>query len=293
METERVQFDPQIAFSRSVGFLTRDEIKFLQGKTVAIAGLGGVGGSHLLTLTRLGIGGFHLADFDTFALDNFNRQAGAKMSTIGRSKLEVACEMALDINPTLRIETFSSGLTDQNASEFFRGVDLYIDGLDFFAFKARSTAFKACEKLRIPALTVGPIGCGAALLNFLPGEMSFHDYFQWKDRDSDVELGVKFYVGLTPTFPHRKYLVDPSTLNIDEKIGPSTPMGCELCAGVAGTEALKILLKRGEVKSAPHSIHFDAFHNRMFSRYVWRGNRNPMQKLKINMGLKHFAKKQT
>jgi hypothetical protein len=29
-------------------------------------------------------------------------------------------------------------------------------------------------------------------------------------------------------------------------------MGCQLCAGAAATEALKILLKRGKVLAAPH-----------------------------------------
>ena len=70
-------FTYDLAFSRNIGWVTRDEQHDLRDKRVAIAGMGGVGGSHLLTLTRLGIGGFHLADFDTFELANFNRQAGA------------------------------------------------------------------------------------------------------------------------------------------------------------------------------------------------------------------------
>jgi len=68
------EFNYEQAFSRNVGWVTRDEQHRLRGKRVAIAGLGGVGGSHLLTLTRLGIGAFHIADFDTFAIENFNRQ---------------------------------------------------------------------------------------------------------------------------------------------------------------------------------------------------------------------------
>ena len=55
--------------------MTRDEQRTLRGKRVAIAGLGGVGGLHLLTLARLGIGRFRLAEFDRFDLANFNRSA--------------------------------------------------------------------------------------------------------------------------------------------------------------------------------------------------------------------------
>lgn len=276
-------FDYRIAFSRSLGFLTEPELEILQSKTLAIAGLGGVGGQHLLTLTRLGIGGFHLAEFDRFALENFNRQAGATIHSIDRPKLDVMVERALEINPNLRITLFPEGLTEQNAAQFLNGVDIYIDGIDFFAFAARSLVFKACHDLKIPALTAGPIGIGAAQLNFLPGHMSFHDYFQWKSDDSETLLAIKFLVGLSPSAPHRSYLVDPSRINLNQKRGPSLPMACDLCAGVAATEAMKILLKRGRVLAAPHSIQYDAYHNKLFHKFIWFGNKNPWQRLKIAM----------
>ena len=38
---------------------------------------------------------------------------------------------------------------------------------------------------------------------------------------------------------HRAYLVDPSSINLAQRRGPSTIMACELCAGAAATEALK------------------------------------------------------
>ena len=60
------EFDYDQAFSRNIGWVTGREQQTLRNKCVAIAGLGGVGGAHLMTLTRLGIGAFHVADFDTF-----------------------------------------------------------------------------------------------------------------------------------------------------------------------------------------------------------------------------------
>jgi len=94
------------AFSRNIGWITEQEQQVLRETRVAIAGMGGVGGSHLLTLTRLGIGRFSLSDFDRFGVENFNRQAGARLSSVGRPKLETLVEMALDINPHLDIRTF-------------------------------------------------------------------------------------------------------------------------------------------------------------------------------------------
>ena len=53
-------FHYQTAFSRNIGWVTETEQALLRGKRVAIAGMGGVGGAHLLTLARLGIGAFHI-----------------------------------------------------------------------------------------------------------------------------------------------------------------------------------------------------------------------------------------
>src|SRR5207253_4308530 len=86
------RFSYDEAFSRNIGWVTSAEQRALRGKRIAIAGLGGVGGVHLLTLARLGIGAFNIADFDAFDLANFNRQAGALMSTLGRPKTEVLAQ---------------------------------------------------------------------------------------------------------------------------------------------------------------------------------------------------------
>lgn len=290
MTEQNPSFVREAAFSRTIGLITKAELEVLKNKTIAVAGLGGVGGSHVLTLARLGVGSLHIADLDTYGIENFNRQAGANMNTLGRPKIDVMTEMALAINPELKIKRFPQGVTPANIQEFFSGVDAYVDSLDFFAFKIRGHVFDYCYKNGIPASTVGPIGMGAALMNFLPGKMSFQQYFDWKESDGDLELGVKFLLGLTPKVPHASYLVDPTAVKLAERKGPSTPMACELCAGVMGVEILKILLKRGEVLSAPHSIVFDAFKNRVFHSHLWGGNRNPLQKLKIAFVKKKMAK---
>lgn len=268
------------AFSRNIGWVTREEQTLLRHKRVAIAGLGGVGGLHLLTLCRLGVGKFHLADFDTFDLPNFNRQAGATVSTLDQSKLDVMIRQARDINPELDITGFEEGVTDDNLEAFLEGVDLYIDGLDFFAFEARQRVFAACAEKAIPAVTAAPLGMGTAVLNFLPGSMSFNDYFRMND-GPDAEKPLRFLMGLAPARLQMRYLADPSTVDLAGRKGPSTAMACYLCAGAAATEALKILLGRGPIRAAPRGYHFDAYQNRL--ALTWRpgGNRNPLQRVLI------------
>lgn len=268
------------AFSRNIGWVTREEQASLEHKRVAIAGLGGVGGLHLLALCRLGIAHFHLADFDRFDLVNFNRQAGAAVSTLGHKKLDVMILQARDINPGLDITGFADGVTRDNLDAFLDGVDLYVDGLDFFAFEARQQVFAACAAKGIPAVTAAPLGMGTAVLSFLPGSMSFDDYFRLND-GPEAEKPLRFLMGLAPARLQMGYLADPSTVDLANRKGPSTIMACQLCAGVAATEALKILLDRGPVRAAPRGYHFDAYRNKL--ALTWRpgGNRNPLQRAVI------------
>jgi molybdopterin/thiamine biosynthesis adenylyltransferase len=278
-------FDYHKAFSRNIGWVTEQEQSILQNKRIAIAGMGGVGGFHLLTLARLGIGKFNIADLDTFGVENFNRQAGAVVSSLGHPKVEVMAQMARDINPEMDIVTFPQGVNANNLDDFFRDVDLYVDGLDFFAFAAREQVFAYCEKKGIPAVTVAPLGISAALLNFVPGSMTFEDYFQVDGRP-ELEKAIRFMVGLAPALLHRHYLVDKTRVDLKERRGPSTVMACQLCAGIAASESLKILLKRGKVWGAPHGIQYDAYRNKF--THTWRpgGNRNPINRLAIAIAKK-------
>lgn len=275
------------AFSRNLGWVTDDEQRRLRTARVAIAGLGGVGGGYLLTLARLGIGKFSVADFDEFGLVNFNRQAGATMSSLGQPKADVLLRMVRDINPEADVRVLRGGVDASNVERFLEDVDVYVDGLDFFAFDARETVFRACERLRIPAITVAPLGMGAALLNFVPGGMTFEQYFRWEGCD-ETEKALRFLVGLSPSFLHAGYLVAPEKVDMGARKGPSTIMACQLCAGIAGTEVLKMVLGRGEVLAAPWGRHFDAYRGKM--KRTWRplGNLNPLQRVALSVARRRY-----
>ncbi|MFN0314209.1 MAG: ThiF family adenylyltransferase [Burkholderiales bacterium] len=282
-------FSYQEAFSRNFGWVTRSEQELLRKKRIAIAGLGGVGGYHLLALTRLGVGAFTLAEFDRFEIANFNRQAGASIITIGQRKLDVMAGQARDINPELNIRTFPEGITSANVDAFLDDADLYVDGLDFFAFDARELVFAACERKGIPATTIAPLGMGASLINFLPGKMSFEAYFGMRGHN-DADRALRFFVGLSPAMLQSAYLVDRTAVDFHAKRGPSTPMACFLCAGVMGAEALKILLQRGHLYNAPWVIHFDAYRNQLKKSFRPGGHRNPLQQATRAIARRFIAK---
>lgn len=273
-------FDYGRAFSRNIGWVTEAEQEKLRAKRVAIAGLGGVGGAHLLTLCRLGMSHFNIADFDEFGVHNMNRQVGAFMSTVDQPKAQVLAGMARDINPEADVRVFQEGVTEANLDEFLRDVDVYVDGIDFFALPARRMLFKACHERGIPALTAAPLGMGVALMYFKPDGMSFEQYFRVEGR-SENEQYARFIAGLSPAMLQRDYLVAPQAVNFKERRGPSTMMSCDLCAGVMGVAVLKVLLGRGKLRAAPWGMQFDAYHQKL--KFTWRpfGNANPIQQLML------------
>jgi molybdopterin/thiamine biosynthesis adenylyltransferase len=271
-----ITFDYGRAFSRNIGWVTQDEQARLRRSRIAIAGLGGVGGAHLLTLARLGIGQFNISDFDDFDVQNLNRQAGAFMPFMGRPKIDTLAQMARDINPHIDLRLFAQGVKPDNVDEFLRDADVYVDGLDFFALPARRMVFAKCREKGIPALTAAPLGMGAALLYFRPEGMSFEQYFKLEGHAAQEQY-ARFIAGLSPAMLQRDYLVAPQAVNFQEQRGPSTVMACDLCAGVMGASVLKLLLGRGAIRAAPWGMHFDAYHQTL--KLTWRplGNSNPLQ----------------
>lgn len=275
-------FDYSTAFSRNIGWLTAQEQQRLRGSRVAIAGMGGVGGAHLVTLARLGLSRFVIADFDEFGVHNFNRQTGAFLSTVGEPKAEVMARIARDINPDCEIRQFDDGVTRQNLDRFLDGVDVYVDGIDFFAIEARRMVFAACHARGIPALTAAPLGIGASLLYFDPRGLSFEQYFRLEGHARQEQF-ARFIAGLSPAMLQRNYLAAPEAVNFAEHRGPSTVMACDLCAGLMGAGVMKVLLGRGTLRAAPWAMQFDAYRHRLV--HTWRpgGNAHPLQWLLLKL----------
>lgn len=274
------QFNYDEAFSRNIGLVNSDEQKILQERTIAIPGMGGVGGIHLIALVRQGFQKFKIADCDTFELKNFNRQYGARLDTLGLHKAYVMKEEALKINPECVIEVFENGINEENISQFLDGVHLSVDALDAFAFEARRMFFNESLKRNIPVITAGPIGFGTAFLIFMPGGPTFDAYFATHNQQTLTEKLLSFFIGLAPQLLQRTYM---QRVSIDEKRGPSSSGAVALCAGIVAITAVKILLRRGRIKAVPYYHQFDVMRNVYVVKKLYFGNYNPLQQLKIRL----------
>ena len=278
------------AFARNRGIFSLADQERLMNATVAIPGLGGVGGLHLVTLARAGVGRFHLADFDHFEPANLNRQYGATVSHFGKSKVEVMAAEALDINPYLEIRRFPEGVREDNLDAFLAGVDVVADGMDFFNFAMRRTIFRRARELGIHVVTAGPLGYSAALLVFAPGRgMGFDEYFDIREGMRPEEQLMAFFLGLAPRATQMAYM-DPRRIDLRGRQGPSLAAGCQICAAVAATEIQRILLGRPGVKPVPHYFQYDPFVRKFHQGYLPLGNRHPVQRLKRRILARRLSK---
>lgn len=118
-------------FSRTETLIGKEALEKLTKSRVAVFGIGGVGGYVVEALTRAGVGNLDLIDNDDVNITNINRQIIALHSTLGKSKVEVARDRVLDINPNINVKTFKIFFMPENSCEFdFTQYDYVVDAID-------------------------------------------------------------------------------------------------------------------------------------------------------------------
>jgi sulfur-carrier protein adenylyltransferase/sulfurtransferase len=108
------------------------QLKLKQAKVLCI-GTGGLGAPLGLYLAAAGVGRLGLVDFDSVDLTNLQRQILFDTNDIGRPKIEAAKNRLRNLNPDIRIDTFETRLTSENALDILKDYDIVVDGTDNFA----------------------------------------------------------------------------------------------------------------------------------------------------------------
>lgn len=205
-------------YHRNLGVISPSEqVKLLQSK-VAIIGAGGLGGTVLELLARMGIGELIIADKDTIGDSNLNRQILSTETNLGQSKTVAAVKRGKEINSSIEITGHSVFIDSNNVKKIIEGVDVVVDALD--NLPSRFVLQKACRDLKIPLVHGAIAGFNGQLTTIFPEDKGL-ELIYGADRDlpehgSEIELGA-------PT-------VTPA-----------------LIASLEAQEVIKILLKRGKL----------------------------------------------
>ncbi len=205
-------------YHRNLGAISPSEqVKLLQSK-VAIIGVGGLGGTVLELLARMGIGKLIIADKDIIGDSNLNRQILSTETNLGQSKTTVAVKRVKKINSSIEIISHSIFVNSDNVEKIIEGADVVVDALD--SLPSRFVLQKACRDLKIPLVHGAIAGFNGQLTTIFPEdrglELIYGSNKDLPEHGSEVELGA-------PT-------VTPA-----------------LIASLEAQEVVKILLRRGKL----------------------------------------------
>jgi len=115
--------------------------KKLLGAHVLVIGAGGIGCPALQYLAASGVGSLTFIDDDSVSLSNLQRQILFTADDIGKAKVDVARQQIAQINPDIRVTAIRQRLTQDSftnpdglgkAADFFRSIDVILDGSDNF-----------------------------------------------------------------------------------------------------------------------------------------------------------------
>ena len=137
-------------FSRTELLIKKEGIETLQSSTVAVFGVGGVGGFVVEALARAGIGTIHIIDHDIVSISNLNRQIIATHQTIDRKKVEVTKERILSINPLCNVQTYDDFFLPETVNRFpFDEFDYIVDAVDTVTAKIKLVEIAQEKKIKI------------------------------------------------------------------------------------------------------------------------------------------------
>lgn len=144
-------------YSRAELIYGAENMELLRRSRVAVFGVGGVGGSVVEALARMGVGTLDLIDDDRVCLTNLNRQVLATRSTVGKYKVDAARERIHDIDPAITVNTYQTFFLPEESDRFdFAQFDYVVDAIDTVTGKIQ--IILQAQAAGVPVISA--MGCG-------------------------------------------------------------------------------------------------------------------------------------
>jgi molybdopterin/thiamine biosynthesis adenylyltransferase len=193
------------------------QLKLLRA-SVAIVGLGGLGGYVAEALARMGTGCLILIDGDAFEEHNLNRQLLSREGNLGAQKATAACERVAEVNEAVEAVCHAELLTRDSLPRLLAEADLVVDALD--RLPTRLVLQDGAQDLGIPMVHGSIGGFLGQVMTIFPEDLGLHALYG--DGEGLPEQGLEAELG-TPA---------------------ATPMAV---AAWEAQEVVKILTGRGEL----------------------------------------------
>jgi molybdopterin/thiamine biosynthesis adenylyltransferase len=185
---------PACLLSNRGAFSLSDQIKLLQS-SAAIIGAGGLGGTVVHGLARIGVGRLSICDGDTFEESNLNRQLLARLDRLGINKARCAADEIAVINPAIQVRVFDQWADETTFPEILEGCQIAVDCLDNMT--SRYHLQSAAERMGIPFVHGSVGGMEGFVMIIPPGEAGLTKLYGpeiWDAAvDDDSNLGFPYF----------------------------------------------------------------------------------------------------
>ena len=155
-------------YARNMGTIGLDGQITLLRSTVAVVGLGGLGGFVTEALARMGVGQLILVDGDVFEEHNFNRQLLSSEAKLGMSKAEAAAQRVAEVNSAVEVIPQAAMLTRENLPQLLQGANVVVDALD--RLPIRLVLQEGVQVLGVPLVHGSIAGFLGQVMTVFPGD---------------------------------------------------------------------------------------------------------------------------
>ena len=146
-------------------FSPQDQVALLKAQ-VSVVGLGGLGGTVVEILSRLGIGTLNVIDGDTFEESNLNRQFLSTPRMMAKSKADAAERRIKEINPSITVKQHSQFLDQDNGLDLLGRPEVIVDCLD--NLKTRFVLERLCRQIGSPLVSAAVAGSSGHVTTIYP-----------------------------------------------------------------------------------------------------------------------------
>jgi molybdopterin/thiamine biosynthesis adenylyltransferase len=200
--------------------------------SVAVVGLGGLGGYVTEALARTGVGRLVLIDGDVFEEHNLNRQLLSAEARLGTKKMQAARQRVAEINSAVEVIGHAVMLSGENLPQVLEGVDVVVDALD--RLPTRLALQEGAQALGIPMVHGSIAGFLGQVMTIFPGDPGLRGLYgdALPEQGLETELGtpaatpmmvaaweaqevVKILTGQGEPLRHRLLVVDMAAGTVD------------------------------------------------------------------------------
>ena len=171
------------------------QIRLLRS-TVAVVGLGGLGGNVVEGLARMGVGRLVVVDGDVFVDHNLNRQVLSAEANLGLLKAEVARARIAQINAAVEVIVHPVYAARENSPQLLYGVDVVVDALD--RLPTRLMLQEAAQEMDIPIVHGAIAGYVGQVMTIFPGDEGLRALF---GEGSVPQQGIEVQLGCPAATP--------------------------------------------------------------------------------------------